>query len=508
MRFLSGNGISSVGADVGVILTLTVLTLAAIFAVIVCICKFADADAEAPKRTWVLLAALGAGFVIRLIFALTIRGNRSDYGMFTSAFSNLEQNGLKGYYSGDASSVLYPAVYFIYLIFGGLSNATGLSGYGLGMQFMIKLPLIIADLLAAFGIYKIASRYFNRNVGYILCAFVCVCPVFFTASVLWTSAIAFTSMFLVFAFYFLARKNYAAAIAFSTAAAFSSKEGIYIFPIMAVFCAYHLIRAIINIKNNRPHGKAIFDGEYRAVIFVPLGFVASLLSAYLIGLFMISSYSYNFFTYIYEFLISPFADWKYFSYNGLSIYTVFNQNGQSPGARFPAWIFFGVFLAIILAVVCIVYFTKRNRATLVMLASYALFTMQIFYPGADAVGAQAMLFAVLAAYILVGDKRLLYILFLTGICFVINAAIVLAVAGYLNNAADYYFTGEGYTGVTLLTGGLSAIPIACSVIAVISHLYFTYVTVSVGMSGQKKMLSAAHGLGGSMKEFFRLKKVD
>ena len=56
--------------------------------------------------------------------------------------------------------------------------------------------------------------------------------------------------------------------------------------------------------------------------------------------------------------------------------------------------------------------------------------------------------------------------------------------------------------MTLLTGGLSAIPIVCSVLAVLSHLYFTVVAISVGMTGVKKQLASRNGFGASLKEYF------
>ncbi|MDE7464734.1 MAG: hypothetical protein K2M48_06860, partial [Clostridiales bacterium] len=372
MKFLSESG-STVGANVSVIIILVLLTVATVIGLVVCLCKFAVGE-NLKKKRWVLPAVLAVGFVVRLIFALCIRGYRADYGIFTDMFADLDKNGVYGYYKGDAGSTLYPVPYFIYLIFGGLSNVTGLSNLSLGAQFMVKLPLIIADLCAAYAVYRLACKYFNAYAGYALAAFVCLCPIFFMGSAIWSTPIVFTVTFMLYACYFIARKKYAATIAFSTAAAFSSKEGIYLFPVVLVFCVFHFVRAIINIKNDKPSIKALRKPEYSAVYSVPTSFIASLLVAYLIGLFMFAGYSYNVFVYIYEFLLKPLVDWRYFTYNGLSVYAVFGQNGAEPGARFPAWVFVGVFLAIVLAVVCVVYFTKRNRATMVMLAAYSAFT--------------------------------------------------------------------------------------------------------------------------------------
>ncbi len=502
MIFLSQNG-ASAASNAVIAVFLAVLTALSIIGLIVCLCRFADSDGQVKNTAVAFLLIFGAGFAVRLIFALCVRGYRDDYALFTGMFNHLKNYGLSGYYNGDASAVLYPTVYFIYLIFGGLSNVTGFSQYGLGTQFMIKLPLIIADLLAAFAVYKIANRYFNKRVGLALCAFVCVCPVFFIGSSLWCTPITFTVMFACFGCYCLAQKKYIGTIALMTAAAFSSKEGIYLFPVTCVFCAYHFVKAIANIRRGKPQGVSIFADDYRAAVTVPIGFIASLVGAYVLGLFAIASYSYNPFIYIYQFLLAPLVDWKYFTFNGLSVYAIFNQNGSVPSARFPSWLFVCIFIAIIVAVVCVVYFSKRNRATMVMLAAYSLYTMQSYYPGSTAIGFQSVFIVLIAAYALVRDKRLLTVLFVSGIAYVVNSVTTLGAAGYLNNLSDYNFGTEQI----LLTGAMSAVPIACSVVTVLAHLYFTVVTVSVGMTGQKKMLEHREGILPAIKEYFSVKRV-
>ena len=508
MNLISQNGVTSAASDTIVIVFLALMTLASIIAAVVFLCKWAEDDSGVAHKKSILTVILAVGFVLRLVFALCVRGYREDYKTFIDMFAHLRANGVGSYYNGDAASALYPVVYFIYLIFGGLSNVTGLSDFALGAQFMVKLPLIIADVLAAYAVYKLAKRYFNLKVAYVLCAFVAVSPIFFVGSSIWTTPIAFTVMFACFACYFLARRNYGATIAFAACSMYSSKEGIYIFVAVAVFSVYHFVRAVRKIKSDKPDGKAVRTSDYNAVYAVPTAVVLSFLGAYLVGLLSAASYSINPFVYIYEYLLEPLLSWRYFTYNGLSVYSVFNRNGATPVPRFPSGVFFGIFAAIITAVVCVVYFTKRNRATMVMLAAYSAFTLQTYYPSSTTVGMQSALLLVLAAYALVKDKRLLSVLFVTGLAFVVNALCVLMNAGYLNNLADYAFVSDGYTGSTLMSGGIGAVTIVCSALTVLAHLYFTVVAISVGMTGQKKPLYHADGFKASAKEYFGRRKAN
>lgn len=508
MFYLSNNGVTSIASDTVIVVFLAILTVATAFAAVVCLCRFAGDGTRIARGRLAVFIVLACGFAVRLVFALCVRGYRPDYKLFTDMFDRLASDGLGGYYNGDASVVLYPVVYFVYLIFGGLSNITGLSGFALGTQLMVKLPLIFAELAAALAVYKLADKYFGQKIGLTLCAFMCACPAFFIGSALWTTPTVFVAAFACWSCYFLARKNYAASIVFATLAAFGGKEGIFLFPIVTVFGIFHMIRCALNIRRDAPEGRALLSSEYNAIYTVPTSFLLSVVGVYLLGLFMTASYSYNIFKYIYEFLLRPLGDWGQFTYNGLSIYAIFGRNGAEPAARFPSSVFVCIFAAIIFAVVCVVYFTKRNRATLVMLAAYSFMTFALYLPGSTATTVQLSLPLLLAAYALVRDKRLLYILIVTAAAYAINASVVLANAGYISNLEDYMFTGADYTGSTLLAGGMGAVTIVCSAVVAVAHLYFTLVTVSVGMTGQKKLLRPAVGIGASMREFFSRVKAE
>lgn len=496
--------ISAVNAvsDAIIIVILVLLCVACMLGVVVLSVKWGG---EIKRKRLTLLIVFLTGFVLRLIFALCIRGYREDYRMIAGMFDHLANSGLAGYYTGDASSVLYPIVYFIYLIFGGFSNVTGLSGFALGEQFMVKLPMIIAELLTAYAVYKLADKYADGKTALILCALVCACPVFFVGTI-WSSTLVFTVCFICFAAYALARKSYIPMFCFYAAAAFSSREGVYVFPVVAVFAVYHIIKAARNIKADGCHGKAVWGRDYNAVFTVPIGILTGFLGAYLIGLFMTTDYNANPFVSIYDFTLAPLSDWTYFTYNGLSIYSIFSQNGQEANARFPVWVIVGVFAVILTVVVCVLYFTRKNRATMVMLMAYALFTMQVYYPGTTAMGMVTALAVVLAAYALLRDKRLLTILYVSGLAFLVNALSVLSNSGYLNNLADYYYTQNATAGASVLTGGMGALSIVCSVITLLAHLYFTVVAVGVGMTGQTKPLKTLQGasFGACIKEYFSL----
>ena len=111
MSLFSQSGITSVAADATVAVLIALLSVASFVCLVVFLCRFADDTAPVKRKSVALLAIFGAGAVVRLTFAFCIRGYRADYALFTDMFDNLKTSGLGGYYSGDASEVLYPTAY-------------------------------------------------------------------------------------------------------------------------------------------------------------------------------------------------------------------------------------------------------------------------------------------------------------------------------------------------------------------------------------------------------------
>ena len=66
----------------------------------------------------------------------------------------------------------------------------------------------------------------------------------------------------------------------------------------------------------------------------------------------------------------------------------------------------------------------------------------------------------------------------------------------------------GYTGSEILSGGISAVNIVCSALAVLTHLYATVVLLDISMSNKRKVLpyDSNIGFGRAMAEFFSIKK--
>ena len=75
----------------------------------------------------------------------------------------------------------------------------------------------------------------------------------------------------------------------------------------------------------------------------------------------------------------------------------------------------------------------------------------------------------------------------------------LAGMGQLNNLNDYVLENVASTSTKVVT-------IIFSVITVLTHLYFTVITVNIGMTGQRHMLGSSRTIGGSLNEFFSVKK--
>lgn len=466
---------------------------------------------EKPKIinfTALLLVVLAIGLIVRLIFTFLSFGYLPAYNTITNLFERLELYGFGGAYYSDGGTV-FPLTYYVYALMGALANAFGLTVSSIAMPFFVKLPLLAADLLTALLLYKVAKKYINSYVGLIVAAFYCIFPLFVFASAIWGSVYSLLTLFLVATLYFVTQKNYMAATGLYGAALLISKEAIYLFPLMAVYLIYNFVKAVLYVKKEQVSGNSIVKNkDSRAVVEIPCSIVAVGILLYVLTLpVMMGSYGASYFGFLYHFFLYPLVDLKSFGTNSLSIFNLFMKNGVGLDARFPSVVFAIIFGVIITAIVLLVYLSKKNRANLVFLSAYILFTLATYFIGFNEMSLLPVFGLLLLAFLLIRDKRLLQIFGVLGVAVLLNGCIVMATAGYFTNADMNQITITAPVASDLILTGASGVAttIICSVLAILSHLYATLVLLDISMSNKRKLLPEIESasFGKSMAGWFK-----
>ncbi|MDE6399038.1 MAG: hypothetical protein K2L51_06935, partial [Clostridiales bacterium] len=461
-----------------------------------------------PNAAALLGVFLVIGFLLRLIFVFAVKGYRAEVNAFTDLFAYVKANGFgKRYYASQGMGV-FPLTYYIYAFMGLFFNAFSLTADSVFAALFVKLPLIAADLITAFLLYKTARKYLNAAAAVGIAAFVCVCPLFVFASGVWGSVYSLVMLFAVLTLYFLVEKNFIATIGCYAAALLCHKSALCLFPAIAVFVIYNLVKASMTVHaaKNVTFGQVLADKEMRPVFTVPVAIVGFAIVSYLVALpVMIGSYGAGYFTFLYRIYLKPLASFTVFGHNSLGIFNLFLRNGKGLNARFPSIVFTVLFAVIVTAIVLLVYLSKKNRANLVFLCGYILFTLATYFVGYEEFSLLAVTAICLLSFLLIRDKRILSVAGMLILLITVNASAVMASAGYYNNSVAYDFTAEaGYAGTEILQGGAQAVTIVCSALAVLTHLYATVVLLDISMSNKRKVLPYIENatFGTAMRSFF------
>lgn len=469
----------------------------------------AEQHSKPINYTLLLVAFLAVGLILRLIFAFIVKGYRPGVNEVVTLFTKLNSDGFgKNYYSQEGLNI-FPLTYYVYSLM-GLIYGLGLNANSVFTALLVKLPLIIADLITAYVLYRLARKYINSFVALVVAGFVCVFPVFVFASSVWGSTYSLLAMCVALTMYFMVNKNFIATIGCYSAAMLCHKSAIYIWPLIAVFVIYNFIKSIMALRAEKhSFTQMLKDTKTRQVFTVPICVAAFSVLSYLLSLpLMRDAYGAGFFTFIYKIYLQPLGSFENgFGHNSLGIFNVFMRNGAELNARFPVAVFVVLFAVIITGIVLLVYLSKKNRANLVYLAAYSFLTMATYFVGFDEFALLTALVVFLIAFLVVRDKRILAVMGVLSVAVIANASTVMSVAGHYSNAADSTLSAITQS-ATVLSGGYNAVSIVFSVLAVLAHLYATIVLLDISMSNKRKILTGSENatFGEAMKAFLNMKE--
>lgn len=458
----------------------------------------------AAKHVFLIVLAVGA--VIRMAMAFSVRGlvgninsnmaERMGFNGIVQMVDSLLGGGFGTFDAAYGDAAYYPLTMYIISFFGAIMSLFGtISIDSVATLILLKLPFIISDVLLAYFIFKITNKYMGENIALCIGGFVALCPVMMLGS-LWPSVYSFLALILVVCMYFMLERKYILLTVAYTAALLISFEAIYLLPVIAVFLIYAYIKKIFAVRNGE---KEETGKESRLLYTLPIAILACMAASYLLILpFALPSVGANPFLILYNYYLKPFNDFEFFTYNGLSLYTIFGKNGADLRLAFPVFVFSLLFAVAITVVTVIIYISKKNRANLVMLASYILLTLNVYFVNASELTLIPFFALTLIAFAIIKDRRMLQIVGIMSLFTFLNSACVLVRADYLTPGATYV--------PELLNGSYAVMSIIASAVALICHIYYTMVLLDIVMNGRtKKLMSEDDKFGSAMKGLIRIK---
>lgn len=466
----------------GVVLSILfgLLTLLSIFFAIFYIVRFGGEskdDSEGislGKKVYsikkVMLIILLVGIVVRIVCGLLVIGHRREFA--ENIYYTLRY--VSKYDETDTNKILYPLTYYVMQIFAGIWINAGVSTDAVLLNFSIKIPFIIADVITAILLLKTAKQYFNQKVALVFFALVMLCPLFVFVSVVWGSVITLIAPPILLAINLLLSKKHAFSIIAFVVATLLAKEAVILIPVLLVYFGYVWVKSIRAVSSKK------FDKEDKLNSWtIPLVTAFCVGFGYLLCLAYTSQFNmYSFAEVINEFYIRPFTNVFYYGENVANIYVLFGKSETVPNmwipTEFNATLMFVLFIALIIVIASAIFFAKKNRATIVLVMAYVLLTINVYYVGLTAISILPTLALLLFAYLIIKDKRILKTFTVCAVSMMIVALAVFTVAGYFNTEPLSFFKSSSYTGQTYLTGDYSIPLITASVFQVLNHLYMSF----------------------------------
>lgn len=179
------------------------------------------------QETFYLYILLSAALFIRLLFAPVIEGWPNDisankYWAMTAA------KGLTNFY--NAGWCDYPPL-FIYVlsIVGKLASIPWLKDY---FTLLIKLPSIIADLVTAYIIFRLAKTRLKTGLALLACGIYAFHPAVFLDSTIWGQVDSFFTMIIVAALLLHIKGKHGWSAVLFSAAVLMKPQGIFFLPIL------------------------------------------------------------------------------------------------------------------------------------------------------------------------------------------------------------------------------------------------------------------------------------
>ncbi len=360
----------------------------------------------------VLIIVLIFAFILRLAFSYGT-GFSVDVNLFKYWGYTAYDIGVSGLYNQDVFLDYPPGYIYVLYFLNFIRDAFSLKVDGPIFLSMMKLPSMIADIIAAVFIFKIAKKYQGASFALILSSFYALAPAVIFNSAVWGQVDGLYALIVVLAIYFaMEDKVEFAAITYGI--------GIVTKPQVILFGPV-LLFYILSKKDFKKFLKAVSIGA---------------LVVYLLTLPITKGYDI---LAIYDFYMNTFSGYEYFTVNAYNIYMILKLNWKSL-LDFGLSSFINVFgIIFILLLSAYHFFTSEKKekyfvsANIIIILFFNICTMmheRYIFP--------TLLITIIIVAI-TGNKKYFYLFLGMQIFTYLNAAIVYSeYAGVLESNYIYY----------------------------------------------------------------------
>ncbi len=148
-----------------------------------------------------------SGFAIRIFVSKFVSGFPTDISCFKSWAQMLHSDGLSNFYTSQAFTDYPPGYMYILSIVGFIRQIMNLEYESAAYTLLVKMPSIIADIVTAIFVYKLALKKFDKNVSLTFGLAYVLNPLVIYVSSGWGQVDAVHTLALLVALYYLQEKK-------------------------------------------------------------------------------------------------------------------------------------------------------------------------------------------------------------------------------------------------------------------------------------------------------------
>ena len=423
-------------------------------------------------------------FLVRLIFLLSMYGFGGEMNATVELARWLAANGVNNVYANASNfanidvSVMAPGTMYILAIMGAMGQNLTADG----ISVLIRMVGVLADMAVVAMIYFYGRKYAGDKIAVIVAAAYAVLPV---ALVMSGMSNTFTSLLLalmVAAVLLLVEKKYIPMYIVMALATVLDLRALALAPIAVTYLGYMYYKDADSLKK---------FGKNRAVIV--FGLIGAVALTYVLTIpVAVGHFGENAF-YGMRMIANQMINNNIFVDNAFGFYGMATLNGQ--GFNNTASILNLVFILVLVVYICSLYFKKRNRQEVLLLASYtlamvAVFTLKVTYTYLFLTIALGLIYAMVS-----GERRVYGIMGGYALLSFICVGLIVKNSGFAAILSDGLIVDFERTGADF---------IVFSVFTVLLTLYYGYVVYNITNTGKVSDVKPLYKpLGAAIKDGFR-----
>lgn len=423
-------------------------------------------------------------FLVRLIFLLTMYGFGGEMDATVELARWLASHGVGDVYANASNfanidvTVMAPGVMYILAIIGAMGQNLTADG----VSVLIRMVGVLADMAVVAMIYFYGRKYAGDKVSVIAAALYAVLPVALVMSGMSNTFVSLLLALMVAAVLLLVEKKYLAMYAVMALATVLDIRALALAPIAVTYMGYMYYRDDDSLKK---------FGKNRAVMV--FGLIGAFVAVYLLTLPVAVGHLGENAFYGMRMIANQMINNQIFVDNAFGFYGMATLNGQ--GFNNTASILNLVFILVLVVYICSLYFKKRNRHEVLLLASYTLamvsvFTLKVTYTYLFMTIALGLLYAIIS-----GDKRVFGVIGGYAILSFLCVGLIVKNSGFASIVSDGMIVDFERTGADF---------IVFSVFTVILTLYYSYVVYNITNTGKIVDIKPMNkSFGAALKDGFR-----